>query len=137
MQLCQPCPNRGTGQVCETNSKAPKSCQVGQIVNGTSCSTCRAGYYCSSPGSLELPCPEGSYSRLGATACTPCPLGSECLTTASLPVKCAAGKYRDNAALKTCLTCPGGKKCADPSVAPVPCLAGKIDFQVFLMLQTK
>ncbi len=132
MQLCQPCPLSTTGTVCESNSKVPKACQAGEIVNGTGCSTCRAGHYCASPGAAELPCPQGTYSRPAATACTPCPLGSQCLTPASLPTRCLAGKYRNEVSQLTCMTCPGGKSCPDPSLAPAPCLSGKLTNVVYL-----
>lgn len=138
-----PCPagtyNPNTGAI--TNNQclqclAGYYCDEGSTAIDYVNNICPAGYYCPNGTTHDraFPCPEGSYNpNTGAsdsTACLPCPAGSYCRVGATAASQCPEGTWSVNisaTSASTCIPCPEGWACTvtgmtDPHVTP--CAAG-------------
>jgi len=108
--------------VCERGSYCPGgdpalqlACTTGEFsgFGATICTTCPAGWYCTTPSALPIPCNAGEYSNAGATSCSTCTDGYNCKTDGTLEV-CAPGDICDASnGYSTIFKCPAGYKCND------------------------
>ncbi len=93
------------GHYCPVQSMEPSPCPVGTFSSQTGnvflsdCIPCTSGYYCNSPGAVEVtgPCRAGYYCSSRATtelqpseSATggPCPVGSYCPSGSGAPLAC-------------------------------------------------
>lgn len=138
---CVKCPNRATGQICSSSNVLPSSCKNGEIpnYNGTFCTPCRAGYYCSAAANFEeKSCPQGEWSLEGSSQCSNCPLGFECPTKDNLPKACLSGWYASNKNSLSCTKCPAGFYCVNSKSSPKLCPSGKfICHRMYFLYNTK
>jgi hypothetical protein len=112
-------------------------------VRQLSCTTCPAGFSCSSGSPVT--CPAGSFCPFGSLTPTPCTAGGFCLNGTDAPTPCAAGTFSTaigattNATCAACAAgffcslgstsatqnvCPAGSYCRAGSGAATPCPAG-------------
>ena len=95
------------------------------------CTICPGGFYCATPGSLNVtgPCESGYYCTSGVTTSTPnglpehgngsvCMIGHYCPENTITPLPCPPGTYNLLLQQPSCFTCPAGYFC----------LSGTIDF---------
>ncbi|KAK5868621.1 hypothetical protein PBY51_009620 [Eleginops maclovinus] len=126
-QIPAVCPQ---GFHCPEGTYAPEPCPEGTyssrpaLSNGSECSSCGGGQYCSSVGLSEPSgnCKERFYCREGAKSATPadgptgglCPAGSYCPPASSSPLPCPPGTFSNNTGLsrpEECVSCPPGFYC--------------------------
>lgn len=108
-QLSIPCPSGTIGN-------------FSGLTDGSECTPCPPGYYCSTPGLLEPtgPCSPGYYCDGGADRPNPshggdiCPSGFFCPQSTHIPIACPTGTYlpREGAHnISDCISCPTGFFC--------------------------
>jgi len=107
---CSICP-AGTyspdGQGCIACGPGTYSIATGQT-NSSTCLSCPAGSFCSSPSANPVACLQGSYCPVSSTMQSPCPAGWYCNSSA------------------VAIRCPEGSSCSTGSTAPVACPAGTL-----------
>lgn len=96
----------------------------------TSCTTCPAGYSCSSTSTAPFRCAVGTYqSSTGQTSCNTCSAGSKCLNPAVAPVTCETN-HTSIAGQIACQPCPAGYSCPDTNTANnVACASGEYSLE--------
>ncbi|KAK2847209.1 hypothetical protein Q5P01_010208 [Channa striata] len=126
-----PCP---MGHYCPAGCLSPIPCHPGSIRNTTggvsmeSCTSCPAGYYCSSEGlsNPSGPCAAGFYCPFDFSSTTPyaflCPKGHYCPEGSPLALPCPTGEYQPNPGSDSCIPCRPGFYCEEAIVGePWPC----------------
>ncbi|KAI4815467.1 hypothetical protein KUCAC02_005611 [Chaenocephalus aceratus] len=133
------------GFYCPEGTSAAEPCPEGTyssrsaLSNGSECSSCAGGQYCTSVGLSEPSgsCKERFYCREGATSATPadgptgglCPVGSYCPPASSSPLPCPSGTFSNSTGLsrpEECVSCPPGFYClGSNNTSPSgPCFPG-------------
>ena len=62
------------------------------------------------------PCPDGTFSNVGAPACTPTPAGTYVAAGTNQPQLCPKGTFADVAGLVACKPCTAGYGCSAPGI---------------------
>ncbi|XP_033971267.1 zonadhesin-like [Trematomus bernacchii] len=133
------------GFYCPEGTSAAEPCPEGTyssrsaLSNGSECSSCAGGQYCTSVGLSEPSgsCKERFYCREGAKSATPadgptgglCPVGSYCPPASSSPLPCPSGTFSNSTGLsrpEECVSCPPGFYClGSNNTSPSgPCFPG-------------
>lgn len=89
------------------------------------CQLCPAGFFCSDPTILPIPCFPGTYAAPGAIECSTCPIGFYCPHNATqMMVQCPTGMYANETGQLLCRNCPEGYECQVASQQPELCRRG-------------
>ena len=113
-----------TGERCEfqTGSVFCTPCEVTQIGDGISCTTCAPGKAPNDDQSTCDVCLSGQYSRYGT--CTDCPAGRTSTADRTVCAVCPQGKYRSlEPAMEACAQCSPGTQPNSGQSECEPCYA--------------
>lgn len=97
-------------------------CDPGQILIGTSCQNCPAGYSCDAVAQTQTACPSGMTSASGEMYCKNIPPGSFSPDGGQTTQTCTAPDYYSNG---SCQSCPSGQICDTVSGTTGTCQAGE------------
>ncbi|KAF8595531.1 hypothetical protein BDV93DRAFT_548787 [Ceratobasidium sp. AG-I] len=126
--------NYGASHGAARLSRRATSCQSGQYLNGSTCTNCNPGYYCTGGTAGQTACPAGTYnnqpSSSGSGSCqtVQCgyyPTGGNSDGTASTGQSACGSGYYSAAGSTSCTVCPAGNYCnASTTCSPTPCDPG-------------
>jgi len=107
-----PIPTCNLGHYYNTTIDQCQMCPGGSSSTGqgaTTCTSCRAGYFCPPGASFQEPCTPGNFSGPGASKCTQAPAGTQVsLPATAIPLPCEPGTFAQEPGMTQCQSCQRG-----------------------------